>query len=197
MRISAALERSAALKRLPPPWLRRRRCSERCDEIGQGCGASRLVRAAKSWSAVGIHLVRQRASLGTEFVTVCCRQVTAIDEGFSKEVTHADYSSFARGRGGSHVRDDRCLPCPKWRAGQRARTEDAGQGQGLHSRSAGSVRICAGPTNAEEGQQAGRARSLRIRARSPGLNQWARDPKRHHLFDQHQESLTPLWVRHA
>ena len=197
MRISAALERSAALKRLPPPWLRRRRCSERCDEIGQGCGASRLVRAAKSWSAVGIHLGPAQGVSWNGVRHCLLSSGHRHRRRVSKEVTHADYSSFARGRGGSHVRHDRCLPCPKWRAGQRARTEDAGQGQGLHSRSAGSVRICAGPTDAAEGQQGARARSVGIRARSPGLNQWARDPKRHHLFDQHQESLTPLWVRHA
>lgn len=82
--------------------------------------------------------------------------------------------------------------------------QDSAPGQRMQDKDKGSIPgqpgasgYAPGQQMQEEGQQAGRARSLRIRARSPGLNQWARDPKRHHLFDQHQESLTPLWVRHA
>ena len=77
--------------------------------------------------------------------------------------------------------------------------QDSAPGQRMQDKDKGSIRgqpgaSGYGPTDAAKGQQAGRAGSVRICARPPGLNQWARDPKRHHLFDRHQESLTPLWV---
>ena len=81
--------------------------------------------------------------------------------------------------------------------------QDSAPGQRMQDKDKGSIPGQPGASGYAPGQQmqqgaaSGRARSLRIRARSPGTQPVGKGPERHHLFDRHQESLTPLWVRHA
>ena len=105
-------------------------------EAGPCC--EELVGGGKStWSGRGPHLLERSSS---PFVVVWSPSSTKGFEGGNA----CDYNSFARGRGGSHVRDDRCLLAQNG-------AQDSPSGQRMQDK--GSVRGQPGASGYAPGQQ--------------------------------------------